>query len=108
MQPKHELENRIKYISIRGRMAFAIFCLEKYLEKIEVIQNPDLQKLLSNLWEFTTTNRAGEWDDTIFEYSPECILETMETKDYSYYKVLSRDTLKRYHDLYYTTSKDLA
>ena len=49
------VENRLKEISIRGRMALGIKCLEIVLDKNKLIHNKDIKELLSILWKFISS-----------------------------------------------------
>jgi hypothetical protein len=50
--------------SIRGRMALAITCLEKYCNSKDIISDW-LNCVMSKLWEFVETDRLDEWEYAI-------------------------------------------
>lgn len=55
---------RFESISINGRMAFAISCLEIVVVE-ENINNHLLTKSVDYLWEYVSTDRLDIWDDEV-------------------------------------------
>jgi hypothetical protein len=63
-----------KEISTRGRVAFAICCLENVIKKQNLVQNDESEKtILQQLWHFTTDNMAL-WEMQIGELIPFVIM----------------------------------
>lgn len=67
-------ETLFKTISIRGRFAFGVMCIEKYLFENK-IENPWVEKILILLWEFTNSESLDIWDEKISDINPQNILE---------------------------------
>lgn len=74
-------------ISIRGRVAFSIQCLENALIHFE-IEIGEWRLLLKHLWEYTDAEFVDEWMYLISEMLPEHLLEfdTYEAHDFEYIK----------------------
>ena len=68
-------KERLKKVSIRGRMALGISCLEILLESEGLIEKEEMKKLLSHLWEFTSSERLDLWEDQMMGYEPEAVFE---------------------------------
>ncbi len=51
----------LKQISMRGRMAFGLACVERLAAKYN-FQSSKYMELLGLLWEFTETENFGEWN----------------------------------------------
>lgn len=66
--------SKISKISIRGRIAFVLKCLEIALQKHE-INISILNDFTDKLWSFTTTIRFDIWHEQVKEYSPWVILD---------------------------------
>lgn len=94
------IENQLKKISIRGRMAIGIKCLETYLEDLKIDKEKEIQKLLSELWEFISSESLDKWEEKITEYEPMCIREVFELENYGEYNFLSIEEINRYHEIY--------
>ena len=54
----------LKKISIRGRFAFGMTCLEQYAKENELSDELS-NRIFDNLWEFTTTNKLDVWEEKI-------------------------------------------
>ncbi|MEM6697358.1 MAG: hypothetical protein AAF599_03110, partial [Bacteroidota bacterium] len=63
-----EIVERLKKISITGRMALGIRCLETNLQDLGLLGYPEVQKMLSDFWEYTSSNRLDIWENNILEY----------------------------------------
>lgn len=66
--------NKIKEISIRARVGFALECLESILKK-DYKQIEDWGFLLSSLWDYTKTNNLGKWHYKTSEMIPFSVME---------------------------------
>jgi len=53
--------NNFKTISIRGRVAFGILCLESAFQNENKLNNQAVKYLLDHLWEFTASSELDEW-----------------------------------------------
>ena len=87
-------------VSIRGRVAF----FSSYLEKIILTKNrrlEDWEVLLTEIWQYTLSDRLDNWHEKMSEYLPESILEDipfkekeivyLSYKDYAYLQILYRN-----------------
>ncbi len=101
------MENRIKKISINGRMALGVICLERFVKLKELHNNEEVLELLELLWEFTSSNTLDKWEEKIKEYQPCCIEETYKEKKYEDYEFLTKEKIKKYYKLYKESSPDL-
>lgn len=62
------IKEEIKLISIRGRVALGIVCLEKYLDKINLTEDLRIQRITKSLWAFASTDDIEYWDTTVTQY----------------------------------------
>lgn len=69
-----QIQTLIKSISIRGRYAFGVKCIQQFLEE-QKIKGKWIDRLILVLKEFTNTDKLDEWDDKISELDPENILD---------------------------------
>lgn len=61
-------------ISIRGRYAFGMKCMETALVKFNI--NDDLlNRVIQKAWEFTTTQALDDWEDELSDLTPDCLME---------------------------------
>lgn len=51
-------------VSIRGRFAFALVCIERSASLLAV-QSPALNELLETLWDFTSSMDLGQWESEV-------------------------------------------
>ena len=102
------IENRIKKISIRGRMALGIKCLEIKLEKDELINKVEIKKLLSKLWEFISSKRLDLWEEKILDYEPESLIEDFENEKFEDFKNLKKEEIKALYEIYKKSKSNLA
>jgi len=72
--------NILKEISIRGRLAYGVSCLQNALLHFG-IQYDLLESVLSQIWEFTSSKNLEEWDQSINKVDPICILEEDKPTD---------------------------
>ena len=70
-------------ISMNGRMAYSILCIEKYL--LTKYQNDDWSILSNEMWK-ATSSYWDEWDETFLEIIPEYLFEfkSYEESDFEY------------------------
>ncbi|WP_299184683.1 hypothetical protein [uncultured Aquimarina sp.] len=96
---KNTVENHFKKISIRGRLAFGVKCLEQYIKE-KNLENKHLDKLISVLWDFTTSENLAEWDNKISDLHPNNIVDKHPDNKASDYKSLTESEfidLKKYY-----------
>lgn len=94
-----EIENKVKQTSIRGRFAFGVFCIEKYISE-KNIKSKWINKLIPTLWEFTDTDRMDLWHEKISDLTPLNILDSSQRNSYSNYPSLNEfgfNELKKYY-----------
>lgn len=66
--------NKIKKLSIRGRFAYGLICLEILKEKLN--QNlPEFELLIENMWKITNTDKLGWWQTEFIENNPLVLIE---------------------------------
>lgn len=70
----------IAEISIRGRMGYAITCIEKII-KFYKAQTPQIDKLLFFLWEYTLSIRLDLWEEEFIQMVPESVNDFIKRFD---------------------------
>ncbi|MFD2908373.1 hypothetical protein ACFSX9_06460 [Flavobacterium ardleyense] len=95
----NNIETHFKKISINGRMAFGVKCLETYLIENN-IKNIWTERLINTLWEFTSSHNLPEWETKISDLTPECILDTHPENIAEDYKSLSESEFNSLKDFY--------
>lgn len=101
--------NEFKEISTRGRVAFAICCLENVMKKQNLLQNdPSEKTILQQLWHFTTDNMAL-WELQIGELIPFVIMEDVsyDVKDFGFFSLRMHDMFKAYYKRCYKYTLDI-
>lgn len=99
MTIESEIKNKIKQTSIRGRFAFGVFCLEKYITEND-LKSKWIEKLIPTLWEFTNTDRMDLWEEKISDLTPLNILDESPRNSHSDYPSLTESEfieLKKYY-----------
>ncbi len=66
------MDTRFNTISMNGRMAYIIMCVEKYLKSI--YSNKDWTLLAEKLWAATSMN-WGDWTDMYSNYIPDVLFQ---------------------------------
>ncbi|WP_047547413.1 hypothetical protein [Psychroserpens sp. Hel_I_66] len=85
----------LKKISIRGRLAYGMKCLEQYVKENE-INDELIDKVFDILWEFTTSDELDVWDEKISDFNPKHILNIKPEKIESEYPTI---TINEYYEL---------
>lgn len=87
-------------ISIRGRLAFGMTCLEKLVIALES-DHPLLQtNVFPKIWEFTSSDDLSEWEENINEIDPVCVLDDeVNTKLKELYNNLPKDIVSTIGDV---------
>lgn len=88
-----DIKEKFKKISIRGRFAFGMKCIEQY-KKENVIKDRWISKLINALWEFTTSNELDVWDEKIRDLDPSNILDSHPNNKASDYETLTENDFK--------------
>ena len=69
---KQEID-KLKRISIRGRFAYGLMCLERVTEN-NGVNFPELQLLITKMWEITNSEKLGWWQDLLIENNPNTVI----------------------------------
>ena len=94
------MTNDFNYISIRGRLAFGMTCLEKLVSSLN-LDHPLLQTIVfPKIWEFTSTDDVGEWEQRINDVDPLCVLDDKADSDLkTLYNKLPKDIVATISDV---------
>ena len=71
----------LKEMSIKGRFAFAMRCLELLLDKERDIDKPIVQRILAQLWSYTKSDRLDDWEEEVFAFDPQ--LQAVDIEEFS-------------------------
>lgn len=89
--------NELKSISIRGRLAFCLKCLENaFLQEGKT--GVESNFILGNLWEFTSSNALDDWEPKIDEITPVCLLDGKF--DISEFYIIDHEMVVRLRNFY--------
>ena len=98
-----QILDKLKKISLRGRIAFTIMCIEQYLTKQYPHKN--WTPLSEKMWK-VTNSYFDEWLYNFTDIMPECFFETSELKNESetiafkkLYKDLTEDDINDINEL---------
>jgi hypothetical protein len=69
--------NRLKSVSIRGRIAYGLLCLENLNSKLNNDQ-PELEQLINNLWRTMNSDNLGWWQNEYIENNPKTMIADYE------------------------------
>jgi len=100
------IETVFKKISIRGRFAFGIKCIERYISENKIEINR-IDKLLSQLWEFTESENLDVWDEKISDLNPTNILEVEYEKFPNDFPTIDASEYKELKKIYQNLDEDL-
>ncbi|GAA4506313.1 hypothetical protein GCM10023172_35430 [Hymenobacter ginsengisoli] len=89
--PMHQLTEQLKLVSITGRMAYAITCLEIIIRD-EKLNEVEFQPLLDALWDFTSNPDLSDWEELIMPFIPDSEIPGQKY-DYKPYQHLSQELL---------------
>lgn len=87
-----------KDISLRGRVAFSINCLEKYLSNLTIDLN-DWNIVLYKYWSFTDIEFLDDWNEIISEILPDNLLEFDNYQKHGF-DYLNEDEFQNLYSLY--------
>lgn len=94
--------NKFENISMNGRMAYIILCIESYLK--ELFPNKKWDCLSARMWE-VTSEYWDEWDDKFIEIIPEYLFEFDNYED-SNFEVLSQEDYDYYSEQFIDMPED--
>jgi hypothetical protein len=99
------IETVFRKISIRGRFAFGVKCIERYISenKIEIDW---IDKLLTQLWEFTESENLDIWDEKISDLNPTNILEVEYEKFPNDFPTINASVYKELKKIYQNLNGD--
>lgn len=88
-------ENKLKEISIRGRVAYGIACFERALLFYHC-KNESWKDVLKKLWNYANIEYLDDWFYEIAEYLPDSLLETdyYDKEDFEYLSEITFKNLK--------------
>lgn len=88
--------NSFKSISVRGRMAYAICCLESAISKAHN-NSKAWDIILNQLWTYTEKKYLDEWHEITAEFIPDTILEytSFNQDDFEFLSRSEFDTLSK-------------
>jgi len=96
---ENTVEDHFKKISIIGRLAFGVTCLEQYIQE-QNLESKWLDRIINVLWEFTISKDATGWNNRISELDPNNILDKNpcnKASDYDTLTELEFNELKKYY-----------
>lgn len=94
------IENRAKHISILGRVALGIRCLEIFGEALGINREEKIIRLLRLLWDFTSTSQLDVWETQIHEFDPAFLQEEAALNDFKGVEVLTQAEALDYYKFY--------
>jgi hypothetical protein len=98
-------ETALKGISIRGRFAFAMRCLELVLDKQQEINKPIIQSILTQFWTYTKSDRLDVWEEEIFAFDPD--LQQVDIDEFSFPTKAEIEEVRRYYSSTSRTVREL-
>ncbi len=98
----------LKTISIRGRMAFAIQCIDNYIH-FKNINNfeAELTLVIDKLKEFLTSNTLDVWDEQVRDLLPSSILDNHPQNNLEDYEYVDFEIAKKLEEAYRSLPIDL-
>ena len=97
------MNNNLKYISMNGRIAYSIQCIEKYL--IEKYPNKDCKRLSIEMWK-ATSECFDKWHDEFMEIIPEYLYEFGEKYQKDNWDYLNEENFNYWICFYNEIKKD--
>lgn len=91
------MNNRFEDISMMGRMAYVVMCVEKYLT--EKYSERDWEPISKIMWKATSVDWAT-WSSIYSAYIPDVLLEYDEYSEDEFGKIFDETTYHRLLDLY--------
>lgn len=100
------MEDLLKKISIRGRVAFCLACLHNALQQ-EGINFILLQLTIDRIRNFLTTSKLDEWEQKAVEVSPDTIFDTHPDNNFDDYATLTRSEIEVLKNIYTRLPKSI-
>lgn len=97
------MNNNLKNISMNGRIAYAVQCIEKYL--LEKYPNKDCNKLSIEMWK-VTSEYFDKWHDKFMEIIPEYLYEFGENYQEDKWDYLNKEDFNYWINFYNGIIKD--
>lgn len=97
------MNNNLKNISMNGRIAYAIQCIEKYL--VEKYPNKDFKKLSIEMWK-ATSDFFDKWHDEFIEIIPEYLYEFGEKYQKDKWDYLNEENFNYWINFFNEIKKD--
>lgn len=94
---KEQWITSFKKVSINGRYAYGLVCLENAFQK-EKVHHAQMKPLVDFLWTFTTSSKLDLWQGEVDELCPETILDSRT--DFHDLDILSYDEAVLYKSFY--------
>lgn len=103
------MENDLKKVSIRGRLAYALYCFEQLLIKngIEYSQNEYLFSFIEKLWDVCSENNIESIEEYINEIAPYSILDDNINNDFNDYTFVSYENAVSLKSFYLTLPENI-
>lgn len=67
-------KEKLKKISLRGRYAFGLICLEKLIQHY-AIDSKEVRGIILKMWNITSSEKLGVWHGFLVEHNPRIIIE---------------------------------
>ena len=99
--------DEFKDISIRGRLAYGMICLENALRQFGIKDELLDNIILPRIWEFTSSSHLDDWEIQINEIDPTCVLDVELTADTFDLTTLSFNNYTKLLRLYKTLPNDI-
>jgi len=90
-----KLKLKLKLISILGRMAYSIECLENSILTLKInniiVESDEamIKLIIDRLWEFTESRDLSVWEQKVVDMSPHVIFDFHENNNFEDYETLS-------------------
>ena len=96
---REKAANVINDMSIRGRVAFCVTCIENAKEYFG-IKSQQLDLVISEIWAFTSSTNLSAWETTINEYAPHVILDKHPSNKPENYNFITQNEFTQLKILY--------
>jgi hypothetical protein len=70
-------------------------CLELVLDKENEIDNPTVQRILTQLWTYTKSDRLDNWEEEIFAFDPD--LQKVDIDKFSFPSRTEIEEIRKYY-----------
>jgi hypothetical protein len=69
------MTSSFKEISIRGRLAYGVSCLENAFKHFNIESDLLKKEVLPEIWAFTSSSDLANWDTSVRRIDPVCVLD---------------------------------